>query len=136
MRESAEIVIGEFDGRLENATKLPLPEARRALQKFPGIAQPGADKILVLTRAHKVLALDSNGLRVLVRLGYGADDKNYTKMYKSAVAAAEAELAHDFDALIDAHLLLRHHGQELCKTSTPRCTACPLKKDCPTGKWR
>ena len=43
------------------------------LKKFPAIGDPGVDKILLLTRTEPVMALDSNGLRVLVRLGFGAE---------------------------------------------------------------
>jgi hypothetical protein len=53
-------------------------EARRALQKFPGIGAPGADKILLFTKTHALPALDSNGLRVLVRLGLAKEAKSYS----------------------------------------------------------
>jgi endonuclease III len=32
--------------------------------------------------------------------------------------------------LIQAHLLLRRHGQELCRRSEPTCDNCPLAADC------
>jgi endonuclease-3 len=62
---------------LKSVLKLPLPKAKKALQKFPGIGEPGAEKILLFTRTHPLMALESNGLRVLVRLGFGAEHKNY-----------------------------------------------------------
>jgi endonuclease III-like uncharacterized protein len=37
---------------------------------YPGIGQPGADRIELFTGARAVLALDANGLRVLTRLGF------------------------------------------------------------------
>src|SRR5690349_12909733 len=55
---------------------LPLAEARKALQQFPGIGEPGADKLMAFAGRQEVLALDSNGLRVLLRLGYGTESKN------------------------------------------------------------
>lgn len=133
MRDAAELVMGEFNGSLDDAARRPLAEARKAMRKIYGIAEPGADKILLLTRAHLCFPLDSNGARVLCRIGYGADDKNYTKMYKSVVAAALPEAPMDFDWLIDAHVLLRHHGQETCKTSSPHCEMCVVRRDCATG---
>ena len=69
----AETVQDSFDGDLESVLKLPLAQARRALKKFPGIGDPGADKILLFTRTHPLAALDSNGMRVLVRLADPAD---------------------------------------------------------------
>jgi len=38
---------------------------------YPGIGRPGRDRIELFTGTRAVLALDSNGLRVLYRLGYG-----------------------------------------------------------------
>ena len=130
MRDAAELVIGEFDGSLDGALARPLRDAKRSLQKIYGIGEPGAEKILLLTRSHRVLPLDSNGARALCRIGYGAEHKSYSAMYRSVTGAARPELVDDYDWLIDAHVLLRHHGQELCKTSQPRCEQCPIAGDC------
>jgi len=77
-----------------------------------------------------VLGLDSNGLRVLLRLGFGEEKKNYTATYRAVQEAIKDQLSGDYDWLISAHLLLRQHGKELCKTSAPLCEACPLRKSC------
>src|SRR5262245_47855998 len=78
LRKCAKIALEEFDGDLDAILKWPLPKARKALQKFPGIGEPGAEKILLFTRTHPILALDSNGLRVLLRVGYGEEKKGYS----------------------------------------------------------
>jgi endonuclease III len=44
--------------------------------------------------------------------------------------AADDGLDKDYSWLIEAHLLLRRHGQELCKNSKPECRKCPLAPDC------
>jgi len=108
----------------------PLPEARKALMKFPSIGAPGAEKILLLSGSHPVLGLDSNGLRVLIRLGYGREGKSYAASYRSAQEAAAPRLEPRCDRLIRAHLLLRRHGQTLCRRSRPRCEACPVASVC------
>ncbi len=130
LRSIAEIALTDFGGDLRPILKLPFKQAKKALKKFPSIGDPGAEKILLFARAHPVLALDSNGLRVLRRLGYGREDKNYSVSYRSAQEAVAPELPLDFDWLIEAYQLLRRHGQELCKTNHPRCEACPLQKHC------
>ena len=130
LRRIANIALQEFDGDLNRVLSLPTAKAKRALKKFPGIGDPGAEKILIFTRTLPVLALESNGLRVLLRLGYGEERKNYSATYRSAQEAVEPELKKDFDWLIEAHQLLRRHGQELCKRSEPLCVECPLKLDC------
>ena len=77
-----------------------------------------------------MLALESNGLRVRLRLGYGKEDRNYAASYRSVQAALASQLRGDCAALIQAHQLLRTHGQELCKSSKPRCEQCPLAQKC------
>ena len=130
LREIALIALGEFDGDLRTALKLPLPKAKKALRMFPSIGEPGAEKILLFTRTYPVLGLDSNGLRVLLRLGFGEEKKNYGQSYRSVQEAIGPQLKSNYDWLIDAHTLLREHGKELCKTSRPLCEQCPVRKSC------
>jgi endonuclease-3 len=130
LRKCAKIALEEFDGDLRPVLKLPLPKAKKALQKFPGIGEPGAVKILVFSRAYPVLALESNGLRVLLRLGFGDEKKSYATTYRLVQQAVKEEVSEDFAWLIQAHLLLCRHGQELCRRSEPLCDKCPLASDC------
>jgi len=130
LRRIARIALQEFDGDLDKLLDQPLSKAKRSLKKFPGIGDPGAEKILLFSRTSPILALDSNGLRVLLRLGYGEQLKSYASTYRSAQAGVEGEMKKDFDWLIAAHQLLRRHGQELCKTAEPLCPACPVKTSC------
>ncbi len=130
LRKIAEIAIKEFQGDLRASLKRPLKEARKLLQKFSSIGEPGAEKILLFSRSYPILALESNGLRVLLRLGFGEEQKNYAATYRSAQAAVQPQCREDYDWLIRAHQLLRQHGQELCKRTQPKCEACPLTKAC------
>ncbi|MEZ6038395.1 MAG: hypothetical protein R3F29_13005 [Planctomycetota bacterium] len=43
---------------------------------------PGFDKLRAFAGVEAVLAVDSNGLRVLLRLGYGAEAKAYAQSYR------------------------------------------------------
>src|SRR6478672_3643871 len=106
LRELALIAMNEFDGDLWAALKLPLPKAKKALQKFPSIGEPSAEKILLFTRSYAVLGLESNGLRVLLRLGFAEEKKNYTATYRAIREAIASQLPADYDWLISAHLLL------------------------------
>jgi endonuclease III len=105
-------------------------EGRKQLRRFPGIGEPGADKILLFAHGAPSLAPDSNALRVLVRLGYGEESGNYAREYRTAAAAVAPLLPDDFPWLIQAHQLLRRHGMEICKRSEPRCGLCPLAGGC------
>jgi len=133
MRDTAITVRDKWRGTLRGVLRLPYAEARRELKAFPSIGPPGADKILLLTDAQPVLALDSNALRVLLRLGYGREHKNYATSYASAQAEASAQLPKTIPALKAASLLLQHHGRELCRRTRPKCTMCPVQSACPFG---
>lgn len=130
LRRIAQIVLQEFDGDLLTGLRGLLPAAKKALMRFPSIGEPGAEKILLFSRSHPILALDSNGLRVLVRIGFGQEAKSYSATYRSVRDALKNEAPADYDFLIRAHQLLRRHGQELCRRSQPVCRACPLTSFC------
>ena len=130
LREIALIAMNEFEGDLKPALGLPLPKAKQTLRKFPSIGEPSAEKILLFTRSYPILGLDSNGLRVLVRLGFGEEKKNYSATYRSVQEVIKDQLKEDYDWLVNAHVLLRQHGKELCKTNRPLCDKCPVRKSC------
>jgi len=130
LREMALIAMNDFDGELGQTLQLPLGKAKKSLLKFPSIGEPSAEKILLFTRSYPVLGLESNGLRVLLRLGFGEEKKNYSASYRSVQEAIKDQLGNDYDWLISAHLLLRQHGKELCKTNGPLCERCPVRKSC------
>ena len=129
LRSIAQIALHEFEGNLAGAMKQPAARARRSLKKFPGIGEPGAEKILLFARIQPALALES-GLRVMIRLGFGEQRKNYAGTYRSAQEAVDGQVEKDFDWLIAAHQLLRRHGRELCKNAQPRCKQCPISRSC------
>lgn len=66
---------------------------------------------------------------MLVRLGFVQEDKSYSRMYAARRRAAE-DLPAQVGVRQDAHLLLQHHGQTLCKRRAPLCPACPLASGC------
>ena len=132
----AKIAYEEFDGDLNSALRKPLSQAKKALKRFPGIGDPGAEKILLFTRSHPVLGLDSNGLRVLVRVGFAEEQKSYSATYRLIQNAIRVQLPGDYESLIRAHQLLRQHGQKLCKRSKPLCAECPLKRGCNYAQTR
>ena len=75
-------------------------------------------------------ALDSNGLRALIRLGYCDEGRSYDQSYRSGVAALTREGLMDAATLKQAYLVLRDHGRALCKRSAPICAPCPLDAAC------
>jgi endonuclease-3 len=131
MRDAAEMVMGDFDNDLDAIAAGT--SARKQLKKLPMTADAGADRIMMFARKQRVLGLESNGLRVLQRIGYGESSKDFARSYRSVSAAIAPELSDDADWLIDAHLLLRRHGQEVCKSSGPDCGVCCVRRLCDIG---
>ena len=130
LQEIAQIALKEFSGDLTSIIQHSVTQAIKELKRFPSIGVPGAEKILLFTKAHPILALDSNGLRVMLRLGFGSEGKSYSASYSSVRAAVKDQLGQNCDFLISTHLLLRKHGKELCRTNNPACTECPMKHAC------
>ena len=134
LRTAARMVMEDFGGDLSAVLALPPQKAKKFLMRFPMIGEPGAEKILMLSGALGVLALESNGVRVLTRLGVGEDRKSYAATYKSIREVTTEELPADSALLTKAHLLLRRHGQTLCLRNGPICHACPVRSGCPAAQ--
>ena len=129
LRECARVAVEQFGGDVAEAIQGPHDSAKKVLRCFPGIGEPGAEKILLFAGRHAVLAPESNGLRVLVRLGLIQEESSYAKTYAKARVAARG-LPADVRLMQEAHLLLQKHGQTLCKRNAPRCELCPLAGRC------
>jgi endonuclease III len=129
LREAAELMIEIGLARVRTLVRESPAEAKKLLKRFKGIGETGADRILLFCRTQATLAPEVNGLRVLQRIGYGKPGAAGTAAYHSVQEALAPELSRDYNWLIQAHQLLRHHGQETCR-STPRCDVCPLAPDC------
>lgn len=130
LRKAADLAIDDFGGDLSGILDLSPQQAKRALQRFPGIGEPGAEKILLQLRRHPSAALESNGLRVLVRLGHCPEGTSYSATYAAARDLAGEVLGDDFDLLMLARHVLRRHGQDTCRRAAPRCAECVLEEVC------
>jgi endonuclease III-like uncharacterized protein len=107
LRECAQTLVD--GGNLETVLQGPMERARSVLRKFPGIGAPTADKILLFSGRLACLAPESNGLRVLARLGFFDEKLSYPRMYGASLVAAQ-ELGTKIPILQEAHLLLHQHG--------------------------
>jgi endonuclease III len=81
------VACAELGADLKALVRGPLVQARKALRRFPSIGAPGADRILLLSGAHAVFSLESNGLRVLARALLGNELATYDKTYEAAMQA-------------------------------------------------
>jgi endonuclease-3 len=129
VRESAEVAKRIGLPLLRDAVRNDPDTAKKLLREFPSVGEPYADRILLFAGGHPRIAPESNALRVLCRLGFVEEAKSYSTTYRKAATRAAAEVK-DSETARTLHLLLRRHGQEVCKASEPRCGLCPLRKMC------
>lgn len=133
LKELASRVTNEFGGDLRAALAGPLREARKKLKTFHSIADPGADRILLFAGLAPLAAVPSNCVHVLARIRNGMESNNYARDYREAQQEIEAEIPAKLEARMRAYLLLKRHGQELCKRTKPRCGECPVRSECEYG---
>lgn len=139
LKEIAERILKQYGGDLRaGLTGLSVAQARGALKQFPNIADPGADRILLFAGISPVAAVPSNCPHVLVRIQTGREHENYGRTYREAQQMIEDELPSKFESRTRAYLLLKYHGQQLCKSSNPKCGICPVASNCglAAGKLR
>jgi endonuclease-3 len=130
-RDIADIVLTRAGGDLAaTLAALSLAKARALLKAFPAIGDPGADRILLFAGLAPRPSLESNGVRALARLGFFIERRDYAASWRAAVDVLVRQGDADRDWLISAYLVLRAHGQALCKRAAPRCVGCPLDEDC------
>ena len=131
LKEIAERVLKEFDGDLVAALRaMSSKQARAALVKFPSIANPGADRILLFGGMAPIAAVPSNCVHVLVRIEHGRERESYAVNYRMAQQSIEAAVPATFDARMQAYLLLRRLGQDFCKRTNPKCGDCVVRSKC------
>jgi endonuclease III len=130
LKEIAFRVQNEFAGDLPAALAGPVPKARKILKSFSGIADPGADRILLFAGIAPIAAVPSNCVHVLERILKGGEGKNYSVAYRDAQREISVEVPENFDARTRAYLLVKRHGQELCKRTNPKCRECPINASC------
>jgi endonuclease III len=107
-----------------------LRRMKGALKEFPVIGEPGADKILLFSGTVPIAAVPSACPGVPQRILFGREDKNYGRGYRAAQEALKAEIPEKFEPRQRAYLLLKKHGQEICKRTNPKCEICPISARC------
>jgi endonuclease-3 len=141
LKEIARMVKNDFSGNLLAALKKKMQAEKKqpddgirgakiVLQKFPVIGEPGAEKILLFSELAPVAAVPSAFVGVPLRLYFGEEGKNYAANYRQAREAIGADLPETIEARQRAYLLLKKHGQEICKRTRPKCEICPATEQC------
>ncbi len=103
-----------------------LPQDYRKLVKVPGIGDYTARAILSIAYGESYPVLDANVRRIAQRLGAKTDWTS--RDGKELLAALGRSLPPHRSGEFNCALM--QLGQQLCKTSSPRCNPCPLQGDC------
>jgi endonuclease III len=130
LKEIAMRVQDQLGGDLRSVLNGPISEVRKTLKKFPGIADPGADRVLLFAGLAPTAAVPSNCPHVLSRLLRGSEAVNYSKDYRDGQGAIASEVSETFAARTRAYLIVKRHGQEICKRTKPKCIECPVSSHC------
>jgi endonuclease-3 len=141
LKQIARILKEEAGGDLKEALKKSIPKkrerngkglraAKKLLQEFPVIGEPSAEKILLFATLAPIAAVPSACLHVPMRIWFGGEGKNYAADYRQARELLNAGLPETFESRQRAYVLLKKHGQEICKRSSPKCEICPLTGQC------
>ena len=92
LKEIARRVTDELGGDLRAPLRGPISAARKTLKKFPNIADPGADRILLFAGIAPLAAIPSNCPQVLVRVMQGQERENYGVNYREAQQVITADV--------------------------------------------
>jgi endonuclease III len=141
LKQIARIVKKKAGGNLKSALKKIIPKkserdgkelrtAKKLLQEFPVIGEPSAEKILLFAKLAPVAAVPSACVGVPMRLWFAGEGKNYAADYRQARELLNSGLPETFESRQRAYLLLKKHGQEICKRSVPKCEICPVAAHC------
>ena len=129
LEQIAQRVVQEFDGDLNTLFRGRIGAVRTAIKKFPGMAGPGVDRILLFASAVPVAAVPSNCPYVPVRMMLGLEREDYSVTYREAQGLIEDAVAEEFHPRQRAYLLLKAHGQTICKRK-PQCDDCLVSTAC------
>ena len=141
LQEIARKVKVEFGGDLKAVLKKRMQlekeqagkgirSAKNALREFPVIGEPSAEKILLFSKLAPVAAVASAFVEVPARLWFGKAGKNYAADYRAVREILSNGLPETVEGRQRAYLLLKKHGQQTCKRSSPKCEICPLTGQC------
>lgn len=105
-------------------------DARSWLERLDGIGPAAAAAIMLHALDGHAVPVDSGVHRLMSRLGVIKSDMPAVV----AQGALERHVSHRDAAGCTA--VLRRHADEVCIAGEPKCSACVLRRGCPTGKDR
>lgn len=101
-----------------------VPQTMEELVKLSGVGRKTANVVLGNAFGIPGLPVDTHVLRLSKRIGFTNEGKDAEKVETILTSIIPQKNWTEF-----SHLLI-HHGRNLCKARTPKCSDCPLKNAC------
>ena len=122
LKNFMDFLFEEYNGKISNMKKEPLPVLRKKFLSVNGIGPETADSILLYALNKPIFVVDAYTKRVLSRHGILDRNSDYREVQKIFME----NLKRDVKLFNEYHALLVRVGKTFCK-SKPVCENCPLK---------
>lgn len=109
---------------LDFLNDMTIEQARDYLLSFPGVGDKTASCVLIFSFGKPVFPVDTHINRIINRLGIWGN-RLTPKRIEELVEANLPE-----ERFLSLHLNLIRLGREICSSSNPKCSSCPLKEIC------
>ena len=116
----AKMLLERFDGKV--------PSTMEELVSLPGVGRKTANLILGDIYKQPAYVCDTHCIRITGRLGLTNGSKDPLQVERQLRDVLPPQESSDF-----CHRMVLF-GRDTCTARSPKCEACPLKKDCDTGK--
>ncbi len=108
---------------LERILELPTDRARQELMALPGVGPKTADVVLAMAAGHPTFPVDTHIARIARRW-------NLVRRTDYETIRAALQRWTPPGKRKAWHLAIIAHGRALCKARNPRCSECPVRRDC------
>lgn len=112
------------DYNIDFLNEMPVPDAKKWLQKLNGVGPKTAAIVLCFGYNRPAFPVDTHVYRVGKRLGFLPQKISREAAHDDMEAIVQPEEYYAF------HLQLIYHGRNLCKARNPKCADCPLQAYC------
>ena len=116
IKRVCKILLEKYDGKV--------PRTREGLMKLPGVGYKTADVVLMYGFGIPSIAIDTHCNRIPKRIGLVSEKASVEKVKCTLESLIPKE---DWYVV---NLGLVQFGREICRPINPRCSLCPISKNC------
>ncbi|MEM6856900.1 MAG: endonuclease III [Pseudomonadota bacterium] len=118
---------------LRHLSNYDTAQAMAWLETLPGVARKNSAGVMnASTFERRAMVIDGHHRRIMQRMGLVPAKAGTAKTYNALMPIVPSEWsAAEMD---EHHLLLKKLGQTFCRPRAAQCPACPVRRDCETGR--